>query len=481
MANDIKRFPVPLIFKKILKDSLSGRLVIYKDNQAKELYFLDGVLQFARTPYKQERLGQVLLAEGKCTREQLETVLKIQKTSGTSRKIGELLVKRAGVSMSHIFAALKTQMKLIASTTFALTEGEWRFIVGKPTLEKNQKFNTRLIDVFQMGVRSIKDISFYKKKCLTRSPVATNLPEMVRNSLAPDQLKFFTNISVYSAASVEMIIPVMKMPEENFWQHLIFFYLLNLVDFVEFTVDEERNQKIEELNDLYQKFNQDESDMDYYEVFGLKPSTPRDKIKEAYFDFSEKYHPDRINAAPDSTVMMKANAVLAQINNAYSVLSDKDKKKDYDIQRFRQASHGDGQQQADRKRNARNLYLKANALHKHKKYSEAATLLEEAIRADENKANYHLALGLCQAKIPQEKKKAEQHLHRAAELEPWNADPLFALGDLYKSEGLVKKAEEYFRKALEINMEHTLAGQAIKDMGRLLAPSKKKFSIFGKK
>lgn len=480
MPNDIKRFPVSLIFKKILKDSLSGRLLISSSGLTKEFYFIDGILQFARTPLEHERLGQILLAEGKCTREQLETVLNIQQNSGTSRKVGELLVKRTGVSMSHVFAALKTQMKLIASTTFALTEGEWRFIIGKPNLEKNQRFNTRLIDVFHMGIRSIKDFSYFKRKCLTRSPVTTNLPDYVGHLLTKDELRFFTDISVFSAASVEMIIPVMKMPEENFWHYLIFFYLMNLVDFVEFTVDEERNKKIEELNDLYQKFNQDEHEMDFYEVFGLKPSAPREKIKEAYFDFSQKYHPDRINAAPESTVMMKANAVLAQINNAYSVLSDREKKKEYDIQRFKQASHSDSQQ-ADRKRNARNLYLKANALHKHKKYYEAAALLEEAIKADDNKANYYLALGLCQAKMPGTKKKAEEHLHKAAKLEPWNADPLFALGDLYKSEGLIKKAEEFFKKALEINMEHTLAGMAIKDIGRMMGAPKKKFSLFSKK
>jgi Tfp pilus assembly protein PilF len=79
------------------------------------------------------------------------------------------------------------------------------------------------------------------------------------------------------------------------------------------------------------------------------------------------------------------------------------------------------------------------------------------------------------------KKMAEKNLDRAAQMEPWNADPLFALGQLYKSENMMKKAREYFEKALEINMEHTLAGKAISEFGGLLHFKKPKPSLFGKK
>ncbi len=80
------------------------------------------------------------------------------------------------------------------------------------------------------------------------------------------------------------------------------------------------------------------------------------------------------------------------------------------------------------------------------------------------------------------KKHAEKNLLKAHELEPWNADHLFSLGELYKSENLMKKADQFFKKALEINMEHTLAGQAVQDMQKLFAPPKKaKFSLFKRK
>jgi len=135
---------------------------------------------------------------------------------------------------------------------------------------------------------------------------------------------------------------------------------------------------------------------------------------------------------------------------------------------------------ADKVKQARELFTQANHLHNLKKYFEAASLLQKAVAMDNSKANYYLLLGLCQSKMPATKKMAEKNLKKAAQMEPWNADPIFALGQLYKSENLMKKAKTYFEKALELNMEHTLAGKAMDEfMDR--KDKKSLFSLFGKK
>ena len=62
-------------------------------------------------------------------------------------------------------------------------------------------------------------------------------------------------------------------------------------------------------------------------------------------------------------------------------------------------------------------------------------------------------------------------------MEPWNADPVFYLGQLYWVENMFKKAEKWYRKALEINMEHTLAAKMI----RKIEKTSKKKPLFLKK
>ncbi|NIM13788.1 MAG: DnaJ domain-containing protein [Candidatus Aminicenantes bacterium] len=478
MANDIKKYPVPLIFKKILKDRLTGLLLISSDNQKKEISFIEGTLDFAKTSLEKERLGQILLSSGKITLHHLDKAIQIQKNTSTSRKIGELLIKITDLTMRDVYNALRQQIKTTAASTFSLTTGEWRFIIEKKRAMEKQRFSIKLAEIIQLGVDKIKEIHYFKRKFYYRAPVTTTIPETTRKFLISPQIKFYANLSTFSDAPVEQILKTINIPEVTFWKNIILLYLLNVVDFVEFTVDVDRNKNIEEINELYEKIQA--QNVDYYELFGLKASAAREEIKDTYFKYSQKYHPDRINVAPDSTIMVKANEVFAEINNAYEILSNADKKKEYDIEKYRK-NYQPQVSQAESIKNAQNLYFKANALCKQKKFYEAATLLEEAVKINESKANYYLLLGICQSKMPGTKKLAAVNLNKAAQLEPWNADPVFALGELYRSEGMVKKAEECFKKALEINLEHTLAGKAVQDIAKYTTGKKSLFSLFGKK
>ena len=63
---------------------------------------------------------------------------------------------------------------------------------------------------------------------------------------------------------------------------------------------------------------------DYYEVLGVQRNASKDEIKDAYRKLALQYHPDR-NKAPEAEEKFK------EISEAYAVLSDDEKRQQYDM------------------------------------------------------------------------------------------------------------------------------------------------------
>lgn len=68
---------------------------------------------------------------------------------------------------------------------------------------------------------------------------------------------------------------------------------------------------------------------DYYEILGISKGTSESEIKKAYRKAAMKYHPDRFASASD-TEKKDAEEKFKEINEAYQILSDSQKRQQYD-------------------------------------------------------------------------------------------------------------------------------------------------------
>ena len=67
-----------------------------------------------------------------------------------------------------------------------------------------------------------------------------------------------------------------------------------------------------------------ESKRDYYEVLGVPKDADDAALKKAYRVLAKKYHPDTNQGNPE------AEAKFKEASEAYAVLSDPDKRRQYD-------------------------------------------------------------------------------------------------------------------------------------------------------
>ena len=255
---------------------------------------------------------------------------------------------------------------------------------------------------------------------------------------------------------------------------------------------------------------------DHYDILGLTRQASSAEVKSAYYHLAKKYHPDRHHQRDTGDLRSKLDRLFALITQAYETLSQPAERAAYD-ERIRgrsgslasatsraaaaadglhdnrsnpeqrtptddlqstsgrtpdsdplprtaespviEAVSGSRKNQSDMTpaQTADLYYQQGRARFERKEYHAAVHLLREAIKLDPNRAPYHYHLGIALIRNPRTRRDAELHLSKAAELEPYNAQIRVKLGLLYKEAGLTKRAEHYFREALQMDPDNRTA------------------------
>jgi tetratricopeptide (TPR) repeat protein len=215
--------------------------------------------------------------------------------------------------------------------------------------------------------------------------------------------------------------------------------------------------------------------LNHFQVLGIPTNATHRDIESAYKKYAAEFSEQKLSAITNPEVLQKAEYLVQLGKRAYDVLIDYKKRGEYEKKGYREVDP-DAEKEDDPEETAKAIYKKAKSLHVMKNYRLAVKGLKEAVILDPKKSEYFLLLGLCQSQLPDLKRDAEINLQKASEMEAWNAEPIVALGMLFQSERLNKRAEGYYRKALEIQNDHQVAR---KKLAEVAAPDRKPLDKVG--
>lgn len=97
--------------------------------------------------------------------------------------------------------------------------------------------------------------------------------------------------------------------------------------------------------------------MNYYEILEIKENASQEVIKAAYRALAKKYHPDTYKGS-----QFEREKNMAQINEAFDVLSDEEKRRRYDLNlKFRRDTETENPNKYSGQNTNNNNYQKQNS------------------------------------------------------------------------------------------------------------------------
>ncbi len=195
---------------------------------------------------------------------------------------------------------------------------------------------------------------------------------------------------------------------------------------------------------------------DFYSVLEVWPTASVEEIKKNYFRLAKLYHPDAAGDTPENRERFK------QINEAYSVLSDVQKRVTYDESLRKTKSSKDSVAILEKDRRSAMLsFTQAKEAMRSGRFDKAALLFKAAIKYDQTNPAYHSWYGFCLGMLNTRLHEARDECRKAIQMEFYNADYHANLGFVYFKAGLKKVAMTHFKEAIKWDPDNPIASKYV--------------------
>jgi len=452
------------------RSTKTGILEVKSGTVLKKIYIKNGDMIFAASNRDEDRLGDILLREGKITSAQYDQ--SVEEMKNTGQRQGTALVRLGCLKPQELVRAVTHQVEEIIISLFALETGNFEFKERSLPTAETITLKLSAANLIYRGIKRIENFSNAGK----------NLPAMEAVlCLSSDPMKAFQDISldmegktilssVDGKTAIKNIIYLSKI---NNSEALKTIYALlstgiigikiengapngadisaeEIIGEPEAKIDTETVSAIEEMHKRYK-------DLGYYGALGIKRSATASEIKNAYYTAAKKFHPDRHFYLSSGELKGKLGDIFAYLTEAYTTLSNAEKRIIYDRRLFSKP-----EQKLSNEALARLKFKEGIAALENQNIAQAMELFGQAAYLNSLMAEYHYYYGITLNKLNR-LKEASRAIERALKIDHLNADYSSEVGHIYLNLGLPGRAKSSFEKALKLSpsLERAKEGIAI--------------------
>jgi hypothetical protein len=165
LEGTIKDFGLPDIFQLIGLQRKTGLLTLTNEKESVTVTFENGMVVMADSSSKrlEDRLGNVLVKQGKLSKERLEEALQVQKQ--TLQRLGHVLATNSYITAKDLKDALQVQVSHIVFKVFRWRDGNYNFAPTDSVDYDRENFNPMSADFILMeGIRMVDEWPIIEKK-----------------------------------------------------------------------------------------------------------------------------------------------------------------------------------------------------------------------------------------------------------------------------------------------------------------------------
>ena len=202
-------------------------------------------------------------------------------------------------------------------------------------------------------------------------------------------------------------------------------------------------------------FSRQMTTLDHYQVLDIPRAATRAQIVTSYEELKKKY--DIATFPP--IVRDSLTTIHRRLDEAVDVLKDATQRPAYDklIQSRRGESAASIQQRLTQRSVADQNYRKSQELVNQADYYGAIVLLKQVVHFVPDHADAWALLGACQERNPRWRRDAAESFQMALSLDPNNVEAMISLGDLYRAQGMISRAQTCYEDVLKISSENQQA------------------------